>query len=352
MGSRTWIDSLLDFAKSALVKDINRLNLRQPEMWPVLWRLCVFIGAGLIMWLAIAAIFITDLTIDFQNLRTEAQQLAKQIQSKREKEALLDPLISEAKKLHAQMELLDEQLPARPRWDELLSDVNQAGHRHKLELEWVKPEATRVSSQWVELPASVRIKGPFHALGGFVSELSHFNRLVTLGQLSLETSAKDTVTLQANLKVFRQRTPSETAAFREEKSVAALPFLQLAPAEYEGSARQDPFSPHSFQSTTQFENTASPPVRPASSSAKHPLENAPLESMSLVGQMLQGDRSVGLIRSKGSVYSVKVGAVIGTNQGRVSSVNSSGLLVLEKSTDASGRWSQRSTLIPMIGSTP
>ena len=96
MGSRTWSDSLLDFAKSALVKDINRLNLRQPEMWPVLWRLCVFIGAGLIMWLAIAAIFITDLTIDFQNLRTEAQQLAKQIQSKREKEALLDPLISEA----------------------------------------------------------------------------------------------------------------------------------------------------------------------------------------------------------------------------------------------------------------
>ena len=190
-------------------------------------------------------------------------------------------------------------------------------------------------------------------MGGFASELAHSDRLVALGQLSFEASANETVTLQAKLKTFRQRTPAEAAAFKEEKSaVTVLAALTLAPTDYEGSGRSDPFGPHAIQANSKISNLAPQPSKQVASRTKHPLEVAPLDAMRLVGQLLQGERSVGLIRLKSAVYPVRVGTVLGANQGQVSSVDSSGLVVLEKSTDAYGRQSQRSTFIPMNGSTP
>ena len=353
MGLRTFAYRQFHITSAGLVNKLNGLDLRRPDMWPVVLQRCCCISAGFLVWLAIAFIFICNLKTELQNLQTERQLLEKQTKTKREKVALLEPLSAEAEALQAQMKMVSGQLPANAHWDALLSELNQAGRRHKLELEWVKPDPSRVTSQWVELPASIRVKGSFHSMGRFVSELAHFNRLVALGQLSFEASANDTVTLQAKLKAFRQRSPAEAAAFKEEKSaVAVLAALTLAPTDYEGSGRPDPFGPHAIQATSKMSNSASLPSKTVAPRAKHPLEAAPLEAMRLVGQLLQGERSVGLIRLKSAVYPVRVGTVLGSNQGQVSSVDSSGLVVLEKSTDASGRQSQRSTFMPMNGRTP
>ena len=341
MGMRTW------------VKRLHGLEVRQPHLWPVAWKWCLLTGAGFLLWLVLEFIFIADLRGVLQNLQIETQELDKQIQLKREKAALLQPLSSEVQALQDQMRKLSSPLPDKAHWDELLSELNQAGRRHKVALEWFKPEAARVSSQWVELPASIRVKGAFHAMGGFVSELAHFDHWVVLDQLSLETGAKDTVTLHGKLKAFRQHSPAEAAAFREEKSVTAVEAAwTLDPTHYEGSRRPNPFKPHATQAASAIAKAVAPPSQPGASGAKHPLEAAPLDSMRLVGQLRQGDRSVGLIRLKGAVYPARVGTVLGTNQGRVSSVDSSGLVVLENSTDASGRQSQRSTFIPMTRGTP
>ena len=341
MGMRTW------------VKRLHGLEVRQPHLWPVAWKWCLLTGAGFLLWLVLEFIFIADLRGVLQNLQIETQELDKQIQLKREKAALLQPLSSEVQALQDQMRKLSSPLPDKAHWDELLSELNQAGRRHKVALEWFKPDAARVSSQWVELPASIRVKGAFHAMGGFISELAHSNHWVALEQLSLEAGAKDTVTLHAKLKAFRQRSPAEAAAFREEKSVTAVEAAwTLDPTHYEGSHRPDPFKPHATQVASTIVKAATPPSQAGASSAKHPLEMTPLDTMRLVGQLRQGDRSVGLIRLKGAVYPARVGTVLGTNQGRVSSVDSSGLVVLENSTDASGRQSQRSTFIPMTRGTP
>ncbi len=353
MGLRTLAYRQFHITSAGLVNKLNGLDLRQPEMWPVVLQRCLFIFVGFLLWLAIELIFIGNLKIELQNLQTEKQLLEKQIQSKREKAAWLKPLSAEAEALQTQMKMVSGLFPAHAHWDALLSDLNQVGRRHKLELEWVKPDPPRVTSQWVELPASIRVKGSFHSMGRFVSELAHLERLVALGQLSFEASANDTVTFQAKLKTFRQRTPAEAAAFKEEKSVVAvLAALTLAPTDYEGSGRPNPFGPHAIQANSPISNLAPQPSTQVSSRTKHPLEVAPLDAMRLVGQLLQGERSVGLIRLKSAVYPVRVGTVLGTNQGQVSSVDSSGLVVLEKSTDAYGRQSQRSTFIPMNGSTP
>lgn len=353
MGLRTFAYRQFHITSAGLVNKLNGLDLRRPEMWPVVLQRCLFISVGFLLWLAIELIFIGNLKTELQNLQNEKQVLEKQTKTKREKADLLETLSAEAEALQTQMKMVSGQFPAHAHWDALLSDLNQAGRRHKLELEWVKPDPPRVTSQWVELPASIRVKGSFHSMGRFVSELAHSDRLVALGQLSFEASANETVTLQAKLKAFRQRSPAEAAAFKEEKSaVTVLAALTLAPTDYEGSGRPDPFGPHANQANSKLSNLAPQPSTPVASRTKHPLEAAPLEAMRLVGQLLQGERSVGLIRLKSAVYPVRVGTVLGTNQGQVSSVDSSGLVVLEKSTDSSGHPSQRSTFIPMNGSTP
>ena len=191
MGMRTW------------VKRLHGLEVRQPHLWPVAWKWCLLTGAGFLLWLVLEFIFIADLRGVLQNLQIETQELDKQIQLKREKAALLQPLSSEVQALQDQMRKLSSTLPDKAHWDQLLSALNQAGHRQQLVLEEFKPDAIRVCAQWVELPASIVLKGEYHAMGRFVSELAHFDRLVALEQLHLEARAKNTVTLRAQLKARR-----------------------------------------------------------------------------------------------------------------------------------------------------
>ena len=339
-------------ASLAWVKRLQGLDVRRPELWPVLGQRCFLVGAGFFLWLVLLLVFVTDYKIELETLQTEQQQLQRQIRLQREKAAPLASLLSESHELQAHIAHLSVPLPDQAHWDQLLSALNQAGHRQQLVLEEFKPDAIRVCAQWVELPASIVLKGEFHAMGRFVSELAHFDRLVALEQLHLEASAKNTVTLRAKLKAYRQRTPAEAAAFREEKTVrAGLAFWPVPSTDYDASHRPDPFKPRAIPSVPKAAHSSVPRSKQVSTSNKHPLETAPLDAMRLVGQLLQGDRRVGLIRFNGAVYPVQVGAVLGVKQGRVSSVDSAGLLVLEPSTDASGRQFQESTFIPMTGST-
>jgi type IV pilus assembly protein PilO len=109
-----------------------------------------------------------------------------------------------------------KQLPDKSQMDGLLTDINQAGLGRGLEFELFKPGQETVADFYAEMPIQIKIKGNYHDIGAFATDISKLSRIVTLNDLSiapLNKDAKDSaLTLEAVAKTYRYLDSSEVAA--------------------------------------------------------------------------------------------------------------------------------------------
>jgi type IV pilus assembly protein PilP len=78
------------------------------------------------------------------------------------------------------------------------------------------------------------------------------------------------------------------------------------------------------------------------------LDALPLAGMRLVGSVQRGDQSLALLRVQGLVYSVRVGDKIGQDQGRVSAITVSGLVLRERALNAAGQPVERVVSLALV----
>ncbi len=109
-----------------------------------------------------------------------------------------------------------KQLPDKSQMDGLLTDINQAGLGRGLEFELFKPGQEAVADFYAEMPIQLRIKGSYHDVGAFATDISKLSRIVTLNDLSITPLNKDTkdsvLVLEAVAKTYRYLDSSELAA--------------------------------------------------------------------------------------------------------------------------------------------
>jgi type IV pilus assembly protein PilO len=109
-----------------------------------------------------------------------------------------------------------KQLPDKSQMDGLLTDINQAGLGRGLEFDLFKPGQETVADFYAEMPIQIKIKGNYHDVGAFATDISKLSRIVTLNDLSiapLNKDAKDGVlTMEAVAKTYRYLDSSEVAA--------------------------------------------------------------------------------------------------------------------------------------------
>lgn len=74
---------------------------------------------------------------------------------------------------------------------------------------------------------------------------------------------------------------------------------------------------------------------------KEPLEDFPLDTMTMVGSLQQGARRVALVRVNGLLHQVRAGNYLGQNFGRVMQVTESEVVLREIVQDAAGEWIER-----------
>jgi type IV pilus assembly protein PilO len=109
-----------------------------------------------------------------------------------------------------------KQLPDKSQMDGLLTDINQAGLGRGLEFELFKPGTETVADFYAEMPIQIKIKGNYHDIGAFATDISKLSRIVTLNDLTIAPMNKDTkdstLTLDAVAKTYRYLDSSEIAA--------------------------------------------------------------------------------------------------------------------------------------------
>lgn len=124
--------------------------------------------------------------------------------------------------------------------------------------------------------------------------------------------------------------------------VPPLPEIKLLPAvNYEGKGLVVPFSPQKVVTVDASASTAS--AQRENDRMRQPLESFPLEDLTVRGVILAGKRPYALIQPKppNKPMHVGVGDYMGQNYGKVVSINSDAVTVLETIRDNNGVWTER-----------
>ena len=122
---------------------------------------------------------------------------------------------------------------------------------------------------------------------------------------------------------------------------------RYVPLVYAGGAAVDAFS---SERLTQVLRSESGPLgggtallTPELNRRKEPLEAYPLESMQMVGVLMQGRNTHALIKANNALHQVKVGNYMGQNFGVVTKITENEVTLRELVEDVYGDWVERTT---------
>jgi type IV pilus assembly protein PilP len=123
---------------------------------------------------------------------------------------------------------------------------------------------------------------------------------------------------------------------------AIEPLPEIQPVDsfvFEPAGRRDPFvmDTQSAAAAKSDNSLAPDPLRP-----KEELESYPLDSLRMVGTVLQQETRWGLVRTReGLVYRVRVGNYLGMNNGQIVDISDEAIRLTEVVSDAPGEWRER-----------
>lgn len=122
------------------------------------------------------------------------------------------------------------------------------------------------------------------------------------------------------------------------------------PEPYEAAALPDPFGKEKLnmvlrRSAAQLQ--ADPLLSQELRRRKEPLEEYPLDAMTMVGSLSREGEPMALIRADKLLYQVRVGNYLGKNYGRVTKITETELMLREIVQDAAGEWVERSSSLQL-----
>jgi type IV pilus assembly protein PilP len=124
-------------------------------------------------------------------------------------------------------------------------------------------------------------------------------------------------------------------------AVRALPELKPFPVvAYAGTQGDDPFRSARMEPERRASAGA---LRPDMDRRREPLESFPLESMQMVGVLMQGRNTHALIKANNALHQVKVGNYMGQDFGVVTQITENQVTLRELVEDVHGDWVERIT---------
>jgi type IV pilus assembly protein PilP len=165
------------------------------------------------------------------------------------------------------------------------------------------------------------------------------------GGLSLLLAAcSDTPSPSVQDWITQQRAQARTV-------IAPLPEPKpYIPQAYRAASAADPFDSHKLTLALRRDSTqlqASVLLKPELNRPRQPLEAFPLDAMTLVGSLIRQGQPVALIRIDRLVHSVRPGAYLGQNYGKVIRITDTQVILREIVQDASGEWTERAASLQL-----
>ncbi len=196
--------------------DFNNIDIKNAGSLPMPVKL-VLLGIIFIILIGLGYWFLWSPQIDeFDQAEAKEQELRQVFLVKKGQAVKIDAYKQQMIDIEKTFGALLKQLPDKSQMDGLLTDINQAGLGRGLEFELFKPGQETSADFYAEMPIQIKIKGSYHDVGAFATDISKLSRIVTLNDMAispLNKDAKDSpLILEAVAKTYRYLDSSELAA--------------------------------------------------------------------------------------------------------------------------------------------
>lgn len=173
-----------------------------------------------------------DRQIQIESLESKLQKQGEEIAHKQEMLAQLDELRARYAELEKEEHQAMRELPSSGQIPSLLSDISLAGTEQGLEFLLFKPEKEVPMGFYAEVPISLEVLGPYHAIARFMDTVAKFSRIVNISDLEItpkqvppktegakpkEREAPGQLVAKAKATTYRFMDPQEQKAFEEAR---------------------------------------------------------------------------------------------------------------------------------------
>lgn len=191
--------------------------------WPILVRGVIVFAIALTVLGAVYYFDTQHQLTDRERLIQKEVTLKSTFETKQAKAASLDAYKEQMKEMEESFGTMLRQLPSRTEVADLLVDITQTGLANGLEFDLFQPKDEIKKEFYAELPITIKVRGNYHQLGGFVSGIAALPRIVTIHDIMIKGS-KDpkgpkgavgsdfTLSMDAVAKTYRYLDDEEIAA--------------------------------------------------------------------------------------------------------------------------------------------
>ena len=195
--------------------DFNNIDFKNAGSLPMPVKL-VLLGFLFLILLGLGYWFLWSPAIDeFNQAKAKEEELRQVFLTKKAQAIKVEAYKQQMIDIEKTFGALLKQLPDKSQMDGLLTDINQAGLGRGLEFDLFKPGQESVADFYAEMPIQIKIKGNYHDIGAFATDISKLSRIVTLNDMSIAPMNKDSkdsmLTMDAVAKTYRYLDSSEVA---------------------------------------------------------------------------------------------------------------------------------------------
>ena len=195
--------------------DFNNIDFKNAGSLPMPVKL-VLLGFLFLILLGLGYWFLWSPAIDeFNQAKAKEVELRQVFLTKKSQAIKVEAYKQQMIDIEKTFGALLKQLPDKSQMDGLLTDINQAGLGRGLEFDLFKPGQESVADFYAEMPIQIKIKGNYHDIGAFATDISKLSRIVTLNDMSIAPMNKDSkdsmLTMDAVAKTYRYLDSSEVA---------------------------------------------------------------------------------------------------------------------------------------------
>jgi type IV pilus assembly protein PilO len=207
------------------VSQFRSLNPNEPGQWPLLPKAVTWAAVALVMVALGWFMVLSGAHDELEAERAKEPTLKQDYRAKLGQAVNLAELRKQKLQVEEYVTQLEKQLPGKAEMDALLSDINQAGLGRGLQFELFRPGQVQIKDYYAELPIAIKVSGRYHDIGAFAGDIANLSRIVTLHDLNISVSPRDTsgvLAMEATARTYRYLDSTELEEIRKN-AVKAQP---------------------------------------------------------------------------------------------------------------------------------
>lgn len=198
--------------------DLRNIDLNDVAGWP---RSVKVAAAVLICILILAAgywFIIKDQLAELEKSERAEVALREEFRNKKALAVNLEAYKQQMDEMQERFGVMLRQLPNRTEVPELLIDITQTGLGRGLQFDLFQPRNKRVADFYAELPVNIKVRGTYHQLGEFVSDVAALPRIVTIDDLVLSPEGGEVLSMSAVAKTYHYLDEEQVAERQAAKN--------------------------------------------------------------------------------------------------------------------------------------